>query len=42
MNAAKKAAGKEMDVVVAANMNLSTDGMTYLALRCERTGVSLP
>lgn len=40
MNAAKKAAGKEMDVVVAANMNLSTDGMTYLALRCERTGVS--
>jgi L-alanine-DL-glutamate epimerase-like enolase superfamily enzyme len=41
MNAAKKAAGKEMDVVVAANMNLSTDGMTYLALRCERTGVSL-
>jgi len=28
-------------VVVAANMNLSTDGMTYLALRCERTGVSL-
>ena len=30
-----------MDVVVAANMNLSTDGMTYLALRCERTGVSL-
>ena len=41
MNAAKKAVGKEMDVVVAANMNLSTDGMTYLALRCERTGVSL-
>jgi L-alanine-DL-glutamate epimerase-like enolase superfamily enzyme len=41
MHAAKKAAGKEMDVVVAANMNLSTDGMTYLALRCERTGVSL-
>jgi L-alanine-DL-glutamate epimerase-like enolase superfamily enzyme len=40
MNAAKKAVGKEMDVVVAANMNLSTDGMTYLALRCERTGVS--
>ena len=40
MHAAKKAAGKEMDVVVAANMNLSTDGMTYLALRCERTGVS--
>ena len=41
MHATKKAAGKEMDVVVAANMNLSTDGMTYLALRCERTGVSL-
>ena len=41
MHAAKKAAGKEMDVIVAANMNLSTDGMTYLALRCERTGVSL-
>ena len=40
MHATKKAAGKEMDVVVAANMNLSTDGMTYLALRCERTGVS--
>ena len=40
MHAAKKAAGEEMDVVVAANMNLSTDGMTYLALRCERTGVS--
>ena len=40
MHAAKKAAGKEMDVVVVANMNLSTDGMTYLALRCERTGVS--
>lgn len=41
MHAAKKASGKEMDVVVAANMNLSTDGMTYLALRCERTGVLL-
>ena len=41
MNAAKKAASTEMDVVVAANMNLSTDGMTYLALRCQRSGVSL-
>ena len=41
MQAAKKAGGKEMDVVVAANMNLSTDGMTYLALRCERNGVAL-
>ena len=39
--AAKKAAGTEMDVTVAANLNLSTDGMTYLALRCERTEVSL-
>jgi L-alanine-DL-glutamate epimerase-like enolase superfamily enzyme len=41
MHAAKKAAGEEMDVVVAANMDLSTDGMTYLALRCQRSGVSL-
>ena len=41
MHVSKKAAGKEMDVVVAANMNLSTDGMTYLALRCERSGVAL-
>jgi len=41
MNAAKKAASTEMDVVVAANMDLSTDGMTYLALRCQRSGVSL-
>ncbi len=37
----KKAAGTEMDVVVAANMNLSTDGMTYLALHCKRNGVTL-
>ena len=41
MHAAKKAAGTEMEVVVAANTNLSTDGMTYLALRCQRNGVSL-
>lgn len=41
MLAAKKAAGSEMDVVVAADMNLSTDGMTYLALRCQRSGVTL-
>ncbi len=41
MHAAKKAGGEEMDVVVAANMNLSTDGMTYLALRCQRSGVAL-
>ena len=39
--AAKKAAGTEMDLVVAANMNLSTDGMTYLALHCERNEVTL-
>ena len=41
MHAAKKAADTEMEVVVAANTNLSTDGMTYLALRCQRVGVSL-
>ncbi len=39
--AAKKAAGTEMDLVVAADMNLSTDGMTYLSLRCQRNGVTL-
>ena len=39
--ASKKAAGKEMDVIVAANLNLSTDGMTYLALRCQRNEVTL-
>ena len=39
--ASKKAAGPEMDVIVAAGMNLSTDGMTYLALHCERAGVTL-
>ena len=33
--ATKKAAGTEMDLVVAANMNLSTDGMTFLALHCD-------
>ncbi len=36
-----KAAGKEMDLVVAANMNLSTDGMTFLALHCQRNEVAL-
>ena len=41
MHAAKKGAGTEMEVVVVANTNLSTDGMTYLALRCQRVGVSL-
>jgi L-alanine-DL-glutamate epimerase-like enolase superfamily enzyme len=39
--ASKKAAGAEMDVIVAANMNLSTDGMTYLALHCQRNEVTL-
>ncbi|QDV85889.1 enolase C-terminal domain-like protein [Stieleria magnilauensis] len=39
--ASKKAAGAEMDLIVAANMNLSTDGMTYLALHCERNEVAL-
>ena len=39
--ASKKAAGTEMDLVVAANMNLSTDGMTYLALHCQRNDVTL-
>ncbi|MDP6358090.1 MAG: enolase C-terminal domain-like protein [Planctomycetota bacterium] len=39
--AAKKAAGPELDLVVAADMNLSTDGMTYLALRCQRNEVIL-
>ena len=39
--ASNKAAGPEMDVIVAAGMNLSTDGMTYLALHCKRAGVTL-
>jgi len=39
--ASKKAAGAEMDVIVAANMNLSTDGMTFLALHCQRNKVAL-
>ena len=39
--ASKKAAGAEMDVIVAANMNLSTDGMTFLALHCQRNQVAL-
>ena len=38
---AKKAAGKALDVTVVANLNLSTDGLTYLALRCERNEVNL-
>ena len=41
VKASKKTAGPEMDVIVAASMNLSTDGMTYLALHCERAGVTL-
>jgi L-alanine-DL-glutamate epimerase-like enolase superfamily enzyme len=39
--ASKKAAGAEMDVIVSADMNLSTDGMTYLALHCQRNEVTL-
>ncbi len=39
--ASKEAAGPEMDVTVAASMNLSTDGMTYLALHCERAEMTL-
>jgi L-alanine-DL-glutamate epimerase-like enolase superfamily enzyme len=39
--ASKKAAGPEMDLIVSADMNLSTDGMTYLALHCQRNGVTL-
>ena len=39
--ASKQAAGTAMDVTVAANLNLSTDGLTYLALRCERNEVNL-
>ena len=39
--ASKKATGAEMDVIVAANMNLSTDGMSFLALHCQRNEVTL-
>ena len=39
--ASKKAAGNEMALVVAASMNLSTDGMTILALHCQRNAVTL-
>jgi L-alanine-DL-glutamate epimerase-like enolase superfamily enzyme len=39
--ASKKAAGTEMDLVVGANMKLSTDGMTFLALHCQRNEVTL-
>ncbi len=39
--ASKEAAGTEMHLVVAANMNLGVDGMTFLALRCQRNGVTL-
>ncbi|MDF1862346.1 MAG: enolase C-terminal domain-like protein [Verrucomicrobiales bacterium] len=38
---AKKGAGTEMDITVAADRNLSTDGLTYLALRCQRNEVTL-
>ena len=41
LSASKEAAGSNMDVIVAANLNLSTDGMTYLALRCQRNEVTL-
>lgn len=41
VSASKEAAGTEMDVIVAANLNLSTDGMTYLALHCQRNEVTL-
>ena len=41
VSGAKKAAGKAMEVTVVANLNLSTDGLTYLALRCERNEVNL-
>lgn len=39
--ASKKAAGTEMELIVAANMNLSTDGMTLMALHCQRNEVAL-
>ena len=39
--ASRKAAGSEMALVVAASMNLSTDGMTFLALHCQRNEVTL-
>ena len=39
--ASKTAAGTDIDLVVAANMNLSTDGMTFLALHCQRNQVTL-
>jgi len=41
VSASKEAAGTEMDLIVAANMNLVTDGMTLLALRCQRNEVTL-
>ena len=39
--ASKKAAGSEADLVVVADLNLSTDGMTFLALHCQRNKVTL-
>ncbi len=39
--ASKEAAGTAMEVSVAADRNLSTDGLTNLALRCERNEVNL-
>ncbi len=39
--AAKQAADPDMDITIAADLNLSTDGMTYLAIHCQRNGVTL-
>ena len=39
--ASRKASGSDMALVVAANMNLSSDGMTFLALHCQRNEVTL-
>ena len=39
--ASKEAAGSDMHLVVAASMNLGVDGMTLLALHCQRNGVTL-
>ncbi len=41
VSAAKHVAGSDMELVVSADNNLSTDGMTYLALHCQSNGVTL-
>lgn len=41
LSASKEAAGTQMDLTVSAGMNLSTDGMTFLALRCQRSEMTL-